>query len=514
MEPKTRQSVSIVLLALVAALLLSGMGYAQEHSTPRIRVLISYRTPPGPAQARAVRRAGGQVRYAYRIIPAIAAAVPETALAQLAANPSVRRIEADLQMQALEVYDDEMTNAWGVDRVGGDVAHFDGVTGEGIKIAIVDSGINYDHPDLDDNFAGGDDFVDLDGDPWDVYGHGTHVAGTACAEDNGNGDLAGPYGVVGVAPACELYALKVLDDNGFGFASDLIAALEWAIDNGIQVANFSLGWDLEPGVAVAEAFEAAEEAGIVLVAAACNNGNRPGRGDNVCWPAKYPSVIAVAATDEDDVRASFSSTGIDVELTAPGAGIFSTWNDDTGYADPQPVCREADGVDCYKVGSGTSMASPHVAGAAALILQSGIGNTSGRVNDVVRMRLRDTADDLGATGWDPLFGWGMIDVAEAIDAGGVPQPQIEITAIEPAAISAGTTQVTITGAGFTSDVNVSFDGGRGPAPVPTIIDVSPNGSAITAVLYVRLAKATSWDVRVTDPDGATDVLMDGLTIAP
>ncbi|MCJ7551875.1 MAG: S8 family serine peptidase, partial [Anaerolineae bacterium] len=304
--------------------------------------------------------------------------------------------------------------------------------------------------------------------------------------------------------------------NGYGYASDLIAALQWAIGNDMQVANFSLGWDLDPGIAVAEAFEQAETAGIVLVAAACNNGNRPGKGDNVCWPAKYPSVIAVAATDDEDVRASFSSTGVDVELTAPGAGVFSTWNDDISYADPQPVCRLGDGVDCYKYGSGTSMASPHVAGAAALVLQSGIEDAQD-----VRLRLQDTADDLGVTGWDPWYGHGMVNVAEAVDDGSVPEPEpepepephIDITAIVPSSIGVGTTSVIITGTGFTSDVVLSFEGGRGPAPVPTAMSVE-DGIAITVDLTVKLAKASSWDVRVTNPGGATDALPDGLTIAP
>jgi len=499
---------------MITALLVSGPSYAAGQTPPGIKVLISFRSPPGAAEIGTVGRAGGHVRYAYHIVPVIAATMPETAIARLAANPAVTRVEADLQMHALEVFDEEMGNAWGVERIGSGTAHEASLTGDGIRIAIVDSGINYDHPDLVANYRGGYSFIDPGEAPGDVYGHGTHVAGTACAADNDNGDLLGPYGVVGVAPACDLYALKVLDDNGYGYASDLIAALQWAIDNGIQVANFSLGWDSDPGIAVAEAFERAEAAGIVLVAAACNNGNPPGKGDNVCWPAKYPSVIAVAATDSRDVRARFSSTGIDVELTAPGAGVFSTWNDDTGYYDPQPVCRlyvNDEGVDCYKYGSGTSMASPHVAGAAALVLESGIEDAHD-----VRMRLRDTAEDLGADGWDSWYGYGMVDVAEAVDAGSVPEPQphIDITAIVPSSIGVGTTSVIITGTGFTSDVILTFEGGRGPAPVPTNMAVSDDGETITVDLYVKLAKATSWDVRVTNPQGATDVLPDGLTIAP
>jgi hypothetical protein len=275
-----------------------------------------------------------------------------------------------------------------------------------------------------------------------VYGHGTHVAGTACAEDNDNGDPDGPYGVVGVAPACALYALRVLDDGGYGYASDLIAAMQWAVDEGIQVANLSLGWDLDPGDTVKTAFDNAETAGLVIVAAACNNGNRPGKGDNVCYPALYDSVIAVAATDVNDRRASFSSTGAQVELAAPGVSVFSTWNDETGYLDPQPVCRIEEGIQaCYKYGSGTSMASPHVAGTAALILSANPDWT----NDQVRTQLRDTADDLGDAGRDLLYGYGLVDADEAAAGPANEPPAVTITS--PA-----------DGSTFTSGSTIDFEG--------------------------------------------------------
>ncbi|MCL7454773.1 MAG: S8 family serine peptidase, partial [Anaerolineae bacterium] len=168
----------------------------------------------------------------------------------------------------------------------------------------------------------------------------------------------------------------------------------------------------------------AEAAGLVIVAAACNNGNRPGKGDNVCYPALYDSVIAVAATDANDQRASFSSTGDQVELAAPGVSVFSTWNDADSYANPQPVCREEEGGQaCYKYGSGTSMASPHVAGTAALILAAHPGWT----NDQVRARLQATADDLGDTGWDPHYGYGLVDAAEAAAAPANEPPMVSIT---------------------------------------------------------------------------------------
>ena len=159
MSSTQRRSVTITLLVMITALLVSGPGYAAGQTPPGVKVLISYRTPPGSAEIGAVRRAGGHVRYAYHIVPVIAATVPETAIARLAANPAVTRVEADLPMHALEVFDAEMENAWGVARIGSGEAHDIGLTGQGIRIAIVDSGINRYHPDLVSNYRGGYDFI-------------------------------------------------------------------------------------------------------------------------------------------------------------------------------------------------------------------------------------------------------------------------------------------------------------------------------------------------------------------
>ena len=151
-------------------------------------------------------------------------------------------------------------------------------------------------------------------------------------------------------------------------------------------------------VAVWDAFDSAEAAGVLHVAAAGNSGNAGGGGDNVIYPARFESVIAVAATDENDSRASFSSTGPAVELSAPGVSIYST--------------IPGGG---YGAGDGTSFASPHAAGAAALVISAGVvdANGNGRTNDEVRAILTQAADDLGATGRDALYGWGLVNAARA-----------------------------------------------------------------------------------------------------
>jgi subtilisin len=275
------------------------------------RVFVVFRDAAEPD---VVRAAGGRVVYSYKIVPAVAAEAGPAIVSLLAANPRVVRIEPDVEVQA---YDAELDNTWGVKRILAGNVHDRGNKGSGVKVAIIDSGIDYMHPDLSTNYAGGYDFVNNDNDPMDDNDHGTHVAGTVAARDN-------DVGVVGVAPEARLYGLKVLNANGSGSFSNIIAALEWCVANGIQVTNNSYGSSTDPGVTVRTAFDNAAAAGIIHVAAAGNSGNAAGKSNSVGYPARYESVIAVAATDQNNTRASFSSTGPTVELAAPGVGIPST----------------------------------------------------------------------------------------------------------------------------------------------------------------------------------------------
>ena len=357
------------------------------------RVLISFETPPGEGEHARVRELGGRIRHAYRLVPTLSAHLPEAAVHALSKRPGVAHIEADGRVRVA----DELSDAWGVQHIQAGVAHARNVTGTGVRVAVIDTGIDYNHPDLLPNYAGGWDFVNDDNDPMDDHGHGTHVAGTVAAVYN-------DVGVVGVAPDVELYALKVLDNTGSGYWSDVIAALQWAVDHGIQVTNNSYADDsaVDPSapepVALRAAFDSAEAAGVLHVAAAGNSGNADGTGNNVPYPARFESVIAVAATDRSDNRASFSSTGPAVELAAPGVEIYSTT---LGGG--------------YGSGSGTSFASPHAAGAAALVIAAGVtdSNANGRINDEVRAILTQSADDLGAAGRDVLYGWGLVNAARA-----------------------------------------------------------------------------------------------------
>jgi subtilisin len=277
----------------------------------RVPVLIGFTQVPGPSEQALVRSKGGLIKHSFHLVPAIAASIPEVAIEGLLHNPNVTNVEPDIKVYAVDA---ELDNSWGVKRIGAGTAHDAGSKGLGVKVAIIDSGIDTTHPDLAANYVGGYDFVNDDDDPMDDAGHGTHVAGTVAAEDNG-------AGVVGVAPEADLYALKVLDSDGSGYYSDVIAALQWAVANGIQVTNNSYGSSGDPGPIVKAAFDLVEAAGILNVCAAGNRGRPSGSGDNVIYPARFESCVAVAATDKTDIRASFSSTGQDVEIAAPGVYV-------------------------------------------------------------------------------------------------------------------------------------------------------------------------------------------------
>lgn len=397
-------------VALVGAISFGTSQLYAAENTNKVDVFVSFDRTPGTAEQKIVRAFGGTINYTYSITPAIAASVPEAAIKGLLNNPHVTAVEMDGPVYAT----DELDNSWGVKRIGAGTVHANGNTGAGVKIGIIDSGVNYLHPDLKDNFDPtnrGYDFVQSDNDPMDVYGHGTHVAGTACAESNG-------FGVVGVAPNCALYSLRVLNNDGVGSWSATIAALNWAVTHGMQVVNLSLGNSKNPGTAVETAFDNAEAAGIAIVAAAGNSGNVAGKGDKIIYPAKYASVIAVGATDSTNKRASFSSTGSTLELMAPGVSVLSTWNDSTSYLDPQPTClldSFGNAVCYYKQGSGTSMASPHVAGVAALIIAKGVTDLNGikGISDEVRAKLDSTATDLGTAGKDTQYGYGLVNAVAA-----------------------------------------------------------------------------------------------------
>lgn len=384
---------------ILTSLTMMGSSVAQMQPTEKIPVIVGFRNRP---EADLIRAYDGSIKHVYSIISAVACSLPKWAIDALMKIPKVMYVEPDGTVWAL----DEAL-PWGVDRIDAEIVHPYN-KGTGVKIAVIDSGIDYNHRDLDDNYKGGYDFVNHDSDPMDDNGHGTHVAGIIAAEANG-------IGIVGVAPKASLYALKVLDRNGGGKISDVVEAIEWSVSNGMQIISMSLGTE-DDSISLRTACDNAYTAGLILVAAAGNNGPGP---DTILYPAKYDSVIAVGATENNDVRAEWSSTGPQLELAAPGVGIYSTYLYGT-----------------YAILSGTSMACPHVTGAAALVLKSNekawfsVGYTNGDgvwTNMEVRTVLCQTADDLGTIGKDNLYGYGLVDADEA-----APSTPIHVESIEMA----------------------------------------------------------------------------------
>ena len=353
-------------------------------------VIIGFHQKPGAAEKARVQGHKGKIKRHFKLARAIAAHLPEEEIARLKADPSVAYVLPEATAMAIEpvLGGPEYDAAWGVDHIGATAAHAQGILGGGVKVAVLDTGIDYTHPELVAAYRGGDNFVSLDPDYHDPYddswnSHGTHVAGVIAAAKN-------DAGVVGVAPNAELYAVKVLDGAGFGPESAVIAGIEWAVANQMNVINFSFGL-FNPSPALEEVCQAAYDAGILMVAASGNT-----FGGEVLFPARYPSVIAVSATAPDDSVAAISSIGPEIELAAPGIGINSTI---------------AGGS--YNYLSGTSQASPHVAGVAALLLSAGIEDVNGdglRDNRDARLQLQNTAKDLGPAGPDALSGYGLVNI--------------------------------------------------------------------------------------------------------
>lgn len=416
-------------------------------------VIIGLKVPEGlaaqgtvSALAAEIEERGGRVEYAFKLIDAVAARVSEEALARLKEDPKVRYVAPDGLVATPEFWAGDALlrpepssllgaatpvelYSWGVERVRAPKVHQaqlvgasaallalallgmvgrarrrrwglvpitlllgslallsgctvalvlppPGIMGEGVEVALLDTGVDLKHPDLKANILGGIDLVNDDNDPQDDNGHGTGVAGILAARENG-------LGLIGVAPEVGLWAIKMLRYDEQGSISDLIRGIEWALERGVQIIAMSLGTE-EDNFALREAIRAAYQAGVLLVAAAGNKGMR------VLFPAAYPEVIAVAATDRNDRRAWFSNTGPEVELSAPGTELLST------------------GLEGgYQVVNGTSFAVPHVSGVAALLFSAGLVDAS-----EVRRRLAETAEDLGLA--ITAQGYGLVDAERAV----------------------------------------------------------------------------------------------------
>ncbi|TFE31878.1 peptidase S8 [Cohnella luojiensis] len=254
---------------------------------------------------------------------------------------------------------------------------------EDVIVAVLDTGVQADHPDLIGRLVEGTNIVDPSSPPDDDVGHGTHVAGIIAASVNNN------EGVAGMTWLTKIMPVKVLDSSGAGSTYSVAEGIIWATNHGAQIINMSLGNYAEAEF-LHDALKYAHERGVVLVAASGNdNTDRPG------FPAAYAEVLAVSATDSDETRAEYSNYGDYIDVAAPGTSIPSTY----------PGSR-------YAALSGTSMASPHVAALASLVRAANPGLT----NEEVMELLRRTAKDLGTSGQDAEYGFGQIDVRSALQS--------------------------------------------------------------------------------------------------
>ena len=360
-------------------------------------VLVKFKSDAPPASVQAALSA--QDARAVGEVPALGVQrlrVPEgqelATIAALQHHPLAEYAEPNYIIRAVGTPNDpEFWRQWGLTKIGAPQA-WDVTTGSSdLIIAIVDSGIDLDHPDLSGKIIPGYDYVNGDWVPDDDYGHGTHVAGIAAAWTN-NGQ-----GVAGVSWGARLMALKVLNAGGSGSYADVASAVTYAANHGAKIINLSLGGDYDSQT-LHDAVVYAHNAGCVLAAATGKDGRSV-----VPYPAKYAEALAVAATDSNDQRAWFSNYGPEVDVAAPGVRIYSTYLSDG-----------------YTYMDGTSMATPHVAGLAALIWSAYPSYT----NDQVEGRIEMTALDLGAPGWDLYYGHGRIDAHVALcapDVGASPQ---------------------------------------------------------------------------------------------
>ncbi|MFC0272503.1 S8 family peptidase [Metabacillus herbersteinensis] len=363
---------------IVFAMIFSGTtAHANSPSFEKKDYLIGFKTSftSKSSKATTISKIGGKVEHQFRHMNVVSASLPEAAVKALKNNPNVSFVEEDFQATAIG-----QTVPYGIPQIKADRVQSTGVKGAGVKVAVLDTGIDSSHQDL--NVTGGASFIANEPNPFaDGNSHGTHVAGTVAALNN-------TVGVLGVAPDVSLFAVKVLDSAGSGSYSGIAQGIEWAIDNDMDVINMSLGGS-SGSTALQQAVDNAYNSGVVVVAAAGNSGSK-GKRNTIGYPAKYASAIAVGAVDSNNNRASFSSVGSELEVMAPGVNILST--------------VPGNGYDSF---NGTSMASPHVAGAAALILSKN-PNLS---NVQVRERLRNTATNLG----DPFYyGAGLINVEAAV----------------------------------------------------------------------------------------------------
>lgn len=331
----------------------------------------------------------------------------DAAIAKYEANPRVEWVQPNYEVDARSALsvqgasDPMASQQWHLERVKAPGA-WTRSTGNGVMVAVLDTGVDFQHPDLAGQVVNGPNYAGK-GDPKDAYGHGTHVAGIIAAKaDNG-------AGITGVAPNAKILNIAVLGADGAGSIFGIAKGIKYAADYGKKnkvkmVINMSLGGAARPDPINYLAGKYAKLKGALLIAAS-GNANGP-----VSTPGRLSDFLAVGASTQDDQRAAFSNFGPEVALSAPGVSILSTM---PTYKVPMNDFKDSKGTPIaqnYASLQGTSMATPVVSGVAALVWSANPSWSAAQV----RERLMESARDLGPSGRDPEFGFGLVDAAAAL----------------------------------------------------------------------------------------------------
>lgn len=396
----------ILAVALVVAVATQGVAVSRagdvspdaacSQGQPQSNVLVGVAPGAGRwiagAAARLGARSGPRIAplsaYEMRFASPSAAAA---AIATLRAAPQVRYAELERTYSVTETPADPLyPRQWALQKVAAPAAwNIEVGSTRPVVVAVIDTGADFGHPDLTRSLLPGLNVVSPGAAAQDDQTHGTHVAGIIAAGTNNR------VGVAGMSWGAKVLPVKALDAGGSGSTCNVVAAMAYAASQSVQVVNMSLGGPGPCPAAMQEAADLATRAGALVVASAGNSG---AEFNTTTSPANCNNTLGVAATDPSDRAASFSNYGSYVDVSAPGVDILST------VIDPKTGKRG------YAALSGTSMASPMVAGLAALLAARHADWTPQQIAD----RIMRTAVDLGVRGRDPHFGWGRIDAARAL----------------------------------------------------------------------------------------------------
>lgn len=386
--------VNLVITLLVFILLLAYLNSQNitqakiDESTDRIIVKFRSQTPKISRES-LLKSFNLTISEKLKLNDTYVLKVPKNKALEFASNfqksPFIEYAEKDELAYALGIPNDPYySQQWGLEKIQA-VGAWDKTSGDGVDIAILDTGVDDTHPDLTGKVIARANFTtdpDADGD-----GHGTHVAGIASALTNNN------LGIAGLGFKARLMSVKVLDNTGSGYYSWISNGIIWASDNGAEVINLSLGGSSSSST-LANAIQYAWNKGVIISAAAGNRGN-----SLPTYPAYYSQAIAVAATDSNDKKANFSSYGSWVDVASPGVSIIST------------VLGNG-----YESWSGTSMSTPFVSSLAALVKSQNLGWS----NSQVRSKIEQTTDTISGTG--TYFRYGRINACRAVDCMATPSP--------------------------------------------------------------------------------------------